>query len=413
MREASSVSSLLLGITILLIGSGLLSSLLGIRAVLEGFPETVIGFVMSSYFLGYVVGTYTCPAVIRRIGHIRSFAVMAAIPAAATLCHVLFVDAIVWAVLRFITGFCLLGLYMVVESWLNSEVVSQQRGKIFSLYMAMTLGALGFSQLLLIGDQQDFVPFALAALMLMLGLVPVALTEMREPKPIETASLGLTHLYKVSPLGVVGSFVSGLVAGALWGMGAVFGQNIGLTTAGIAALMSVTILGGALLQWPIGHLSDRHDRRRVLATVCFCAAVVPFVAAIAPSLSSSVWLVGAFVYGGLVFSIYALCVAHVNDHLAPSDVLHATQGLLLVNGIGAVLGPVLVGWAMELFGPSSLLVFFGIVCLGLGGFSLWRMRQTPSIAIEQQGEFVVITRTSPAALEMDPRTESQQESSTS
>lgn len=411
MRESTtSVSSLLLGITVLLIGGGLLSSLLGIRAVLEGFPETIIGFIMSSYFLGYVVGTYICPTVIRRIGHIRSFAVMAAIPGAATLCHVLFVDPIVWAVLRFVTGFCLLGLYMVVESWLNSEVASQQRGKIFSLYMATTLGALGFSQLLLlIGDQQGFVPFALAALMFMIGLVPVTLTEMREPKPIETASLGLAYLYKVSPLGVVGSFVSGLVVGALWGMGAVFGQGVGLTSTGIAALMSVTIFGGALLQWPIGHLSDRHDRRRVLASVCLCAATVPLVAAIVPDVTAALWLLGAFVYGGLVFSVYALCVAHVNDHLVPAEVLHATQGLLLVNGIGSVLGPMLVGWTMELFGPSSLLVFFGIVCLGLGGFSVWRMRQTPSIAIEKQGEFVVVTRTSPAALEMDPRTESPHE----
>lgn len=229
-NSTSSISSLLLGISILLIGAGLLTTLLGIRAVVEGFSDTVIGFIMSSYFVGSVVGTYLCPVLIRRVGHIRSFSAMAAIAAAATLCHVLFIDAMVWAVLRFVVGFCVLGLYMVVESWLNAQVSGHARGKIFSLYMGTTLAALALSQLLLlIGDRHGFVPFVLAALMFTLGLVPVALTEMREPKLIETASLGLARLYHLSPLGVVGALCSGLVVGAFWGMGAVFGQSVGLT----------------------------------------------------------------------------------------------------------------------------------------------------------------------------------------
>lgn len=229
-NSTSSISSLLLGISILLIGAGLLTTLLGIRAVVEGFSDTVIGFIMSSYFVGSVVGTYLCPVLIRRVGHIRSFSAMAAIAAAATLCHVLFIDALVWAVLRFVVGFFVLGLYMVVESWLNAQVTSHRRGKIFALYMGTTLAALALSQLLLlIGDQQGSMPFVLAALMFTLGLVPVALTEMREPKLIETASLSLARLYHQSPLGVVGAFGSGLVVGAFWGMGAVFGQSVGLT----------------------------------------------------------------------------------------------------------------------------------------------------------------------------------------
>lgn len=405
-NSTSSISSLLLSISILLIGVGLLNTLLGVRGLLEGFSETVIGFIMSSYFLGFIVGTYLCPTIIRRVGHIRTFTALAAIGASATLCHALLVDAAAWAGLRFVTGICMVGLYMVVESWLNAQTLHQRRGRVFAWYMAITLAALAFSQFfLLIGEKSGFIPFILAALMFTLGLVPIALTEMREPRPVEVAVLGLAWLYRISPLGVAGAFSAGLVGGAFWGMGAVFGQGIGLTAAGIAGFLGATIMGGALLQWPIGHLSDRHDRRHVLMIVCVVAAILAILLMWAQATSMIVLFVCSFLFGGFFFSIYSLSVAHVNDYLGPADVLPATQGLLLINGIGAALGPVMVGWCMDRFGLMSLLVFFALVCVMLGVFALYLTRQLPTSPIEQQGAFVAMTRTSPMVLEMDPRTE--------
>jgi len=261
-----SISTLLLGIGIVLLGAGMLGTLLGMRAGLSGFGPLTAGLIMSGYFVGYIIGTYQCPMLIRRFRHIRVYAAMAALGSIIALLHGLFVNPWIWGGLRVLSGICMVGLYMVIESWLNEQSPTHLRGKVFAVYMTVTLVAMAIGQfLILAGDINSLNLFALASMLFSLGLVPITFTRVREPVSVPRAHLGLRHLHEVAPLAVAGAFICGICASALLGMGPIFAQRVGLSTAGTALFMSITILGGAVLQWPVGHLSDTRDRRKILA----------------------------------------------------------------------------------------------------------------------------------------------------
>jgi len=394
------IVSLLTGIGILLVGSGLFGTLLALRAGLEGFADPVIGMVMSAYFVGFFAGTFFCPALIRRVGHIRAFAMFAAIASATVILHVLVIEPGVWLILRMITGACLVGLYTVIESWLHAQTPNARRGQVFAAYMAVTLLALALGQALITrADPSGFTLFGIAAMLLSLGLVPIAFTSIAQPSPVKTPQLGLRFLYATSPAAVAGALASGLVIGALWGMGPVFAQRIGLDNAGIAGFMGATILGGAALQWPIGHLSDRVDRRRVLALVAAAGAVLALVtAAVTPGSVASL-MASTFLFGGLAFSVYSISVAHLNDHLRPEQALEGSSGLLL-HGIGAAVGPATVGLLIGGFGPNSLPLYYAATLMLLAAFVFLRMRRAPPVAIEDHAPFAPMVRTSPEALAM-------------
>lgn len=404
----ASIYSLLLGIGILLLGMGLLGTLLAVRASLEGFPVVATGFIMSGYFFGYVLGTLLCPALIQRVGHIRAFAAMAAVASASAIAHALFVHPIAWGVLRVITGLNMVGLYMVIESWLNSVTPNQWRGRVFSVYMMVTLLALAGGQfLILAGDLQDFIPFGLVAICLSLGLVPIALTRVAQPQAVESPSFSLKKLYAISPLGLVGTLVAGLIGGAFWGMGPVFGMRIGLSAGGVASFMSATIVGGAFLQWPIGRLSDRFDRRKVLVGVAFLGSLLALAAFVATQISMTLLMITAFFCGGAFFAAYSLSVAHLNDHLSPHEVLEATRGLLLIYGIGTTFGPSAASLSMTSLGPGSLFLYFAAALATLVLFGSYRMLKSAPVPVQDQGEFVPLVRTSQAALEMYPEADAQ------
>ncbi|MEJ2687388.1 MAG: MFS transporter [Gammaproteobacteria bacterium] len=410
-RTLGSIFSLLLGVAVMLLGIGLLSTLLGVRAGVELFPQTVTGVIMSCYFVGYVIGTFLCPAIIRRVGHVRAFSAMAALASVTAIAHALVVNPWAWGALRVMTGMCVVGLYMVIESWLNVLTTSSMRGRVFSTYIAVSLLAMAGGQyLLLVGEVRTFVPFAIASMLLSLALVPIALTRVLQPTPVETPAVSLFHLHRVSPLGSTAALVAGLTGGAFWGMGAVFAQRVGLDGVGIAAFMSVTILGGALLQWPVGHYSDNRDRRTVLMVVCFLAALAALVGYGLTRVSPWGLVADGFFYGGLSFSVYGLAVAHMNDHVDPTQVLEVTRGLLLLYGLGAAVGPASAGVLMAYLGPGSLMAFLALAFVLLGGFAVVRMRtRAPPVPAEEQGEYVPMLRTSPVALEMDPRAEVEPE----
>lgn len=403
-----SIMSLLFSIALFLLGVGLLGTVLGIRATLAEFPDLATGAVMSAYFAGFVVGSFLCPTIIRRIGHIRTFAVLASIASAAAVGHALWLSPLSWALLRAITGICMVGLYMVVESWLNVLAPNRLRGQIFSIYIAVTLLAMALGQFLVLATElTTFLPFGLVSIFFSLALVPVSMTRVVQPEPVAAPALGLAQLWAQSPLGVVGAVAAGLAGGAFWGMTPVFGQRIGLSELGIALFMSVTILGGMVLQLPIGHLSDRWDRRWVLTLVCLGA--VASLLLVAPLQPGERWLplTGAFLFGGTMFSVYSLVVAHVNDQLTPAEVLEATRGLLLLYGSGAAAGPLLAGSAMGWFGARALIPFFGLTLLLLALYSAWRTwRGAPVV---EHTPFVAVVRTSPAALELDPRVDREPE----
>ena len=402
--------SLLFGIGLLLVGIGLLFPVLGLRAAVADFPVWVTGLVMSAYFAGFMLGTYLCPALIRRVGYIRAFAAMASIASTVPLLHALLVDPWAWGVLRLVTGMCIVGLYMVIESWLNSAAPNNQRGKVFAAYMATTHVAMAIGQaLILVGDRLGFVPFALASVLLSIALVPVTLTRVLEPKPVAAPRLGLRNLYEASPLGVVGATVSGLVNGAFFGMGAVFAHRVGMSDQGIAAFMSATIIGGALLQWPIGHYSDNRDRRRVLLQVCVIAGLLAAAGIVVSHWSEGVLIALGFVYGGFVFTVYGLSVAHVNDRIDSSRLLEVTGGLLLLYGIGAAIGPTAAGIMMDALGPGSLMSYFAVLLIATATFAAHRMRVAPPLPAEAQSNYVSVTGGSQAVLQLDPRVEPEPE----
>jgi MFS family permease len=390
---------LLSGLGILLVGMGLLGTLLGVRAAIASFSNIETGLIMA----GYVAGTLLAPRIIRNVGHIRCFSAFAALAAATSLCFGLIVEPWAWLALRIVSGACVVGVYMVVESWLNEQSSGPARGRVFAVYMMSTLIALGSGQfLLLTGDSSALNLFALAAILIPVGVVPIAVTKVTEPRIEIAVPVRLIELMRISPLGVIGTLSAGIVNGAFWGMAPVFGQRLLFAEAQIALLMSATILGGATLQWPIGHLSDRLDRRSVLVITSFATAAAAVVAAYIVIEGRPGMAVISFVYGGLMFSLYGISVAHANDQLAQEQVLGATQGLLLVYGLGAILGPLLGGIAMQAMDPAGLPVVSVATAAVLGLFGLYRMTRRASPPVEEQTGFVPLVRTSPVALEMHP-----------
>jgi len=406
-----SIQSLLLGMGVLLAGSGLLATLLGLRAHAAGFSDLTIGLIMSGFYLGYVLGTSWMPRLIRRVGHIRSFAAMAAISCVTAILHGLIVDPWAWLVLRVISGISVLGLYMVIESWLNEQVGHHhQRGQIFSIYMMVTLLALGSGQFLIgIYGPLDLGSFALVGLLFALGLVPVALTRAIQPTPLQTDRLSARTLYRMAPAGTLGALLSGTITGALWGMAAVYANRIGLPDHQVAWFVALLIFGGALLQWPLGKLSDHYDRRLILILVAAAGGLASLallvVAPMAVHTPSMHWLLwpATLLFGGFAFSLYAISVAQVHDRLNPDQVLEATRSLLLLNGVGASVGPLLSGLMMGRLGSIGFPLFGLLILLVLAALISWRIRLDAPVPTDERGEFVMTTRTSMAAADFDPR----------
>ena len=398
------ISVLLGGLSILLIGFGLLGTLLGVRATIEVFSNMQTGVIMAGYYAGYIIGTWSGPGIVRSVGHIRTFAAFAALGSASTLSFGLFSDPWIWFLMRVLNGAAMVGLYMVVESWLNEKTPARVRGRVFALYMITTLLALAAGQfLLLVYDPATLAPFALASVLITIAIIPIAVIRVSEPQIEAHEHLPLSRLFRLSPFGVAGVLGAGVVNGAFWSMTAVFGVRLGMSEAEIALMMSATIIGGALLQLPIGHLSDRHDRRSVLLLVSFCAAIM---AALAGYIVMREWqglMLVTFLYGGLMFSIYAISVAHTNDHLTAGQVLGATRGLLLLYGVGALGGSLVGGMLMDLTGPLGLPFLSAAVLFLLGAYGVNRMLRRPPPPMEEQAEFVPLARTSPVMLEMLPQ----------
>jgi MFS family permease len=392
--------ALLLGTSLIVMGSGLLGTALALRADLLGFSGTLTGFVMSAYFVGYVLGTYVCPKIVMSAGHVRAFSAFAATAASAVLLHPLLVHPAVWALLRFVTGACIVGLYMVIESWLNERATNEARGRVFAVYQVTSLVALAAGQyLILVGGDSIGAAFIIAGALLSIGLVPVVLTRVPHPAAISSVRLDLRKLWRISPLGVAGTLVAGLANGAFFALGPVFAQRVGLGTAEVALFMSVVLLGGVALQWPIGHASDLWDRRTVIFTVSVGGAMFAALATLLLDRSLPGTLGMMLLYGGAAFSLYPLCVAHSNDYADASDYVATASGLLLVYGIGAVIGPLLAGPSIQFIGAYAFLVLLATMQAGLALFILVRMRARRAPPPEAQEPFVMLGRTSQTALE--------------
>jgi MFS family permease len=342
--------------------------------------------------------------VIRKVGHIRAFAAMASLASTMPILHAFWIDPWFWGVLRLITGMCMVGLFIAIESWLNTLAPNALRGRLFAVYMAINFVAMALGQwLVLVGGGLGFVPFALVSVMFSFALLPITMTEVDEPEPVEAPRFSLRSLYEASPMGMAAALASGLLTGAFYGMSAVFGKSVGFSDAGVASFMATAILGGAALQWPVGHFSDSHDRRVVLLWVCVLGALVSAVGYLLAENAVDALLPLALLFGGLIFSIYGLCVAHVNDVIDSSRLVEFTGGLLLIHGVGAAVGPILAGAVMDVAGPSSLMLFYAAVLAALALYSFQRLKAAPPVPTAQKADFVAMGAGSQAVLQMDPR----------
>ncbi|MCP5283258.1 MAG: MFS transporter [Rhodoferax sp.] len=398
------ITALLAGVALLLLGSGLLGTLLAVRGSAEGFSDVFLGLIGSGYFVGFLAGSFIAPPLIRRVGHVRAFAFFAAATAAATLLYGLLVTPSAWIALRVLTGTALVALYTIIESWLNSQAPRQHRGRIFAIYMMVNLGALAAAQQLLrIDSSTSFTLFAVSSLLVCLAVMPVSATRLPQPQASKGAPFSLRLLMRAAPVAVAGGLLSGLAMGAFWGMGAVYAGRIGLADNGVALFMSAAILGGAVLQWPLGAFSDSRDRRLALAVVALAAALA--AGGLAASSFAGRWAVAAVaLYGGLAFAVYPIAVALLVDHLPQEELLTGSSGLLLIHGIGAAIGPLLAGLAMDRIGPQALPLHFAVMQLLLAAIAFASVRRSEP-EISEPGHFMPMLRTSATVLEMIPANE--------
>lgn len=374
------VAALLISVSILLAGQGLQGTLLPVRASLENFPTLAIGIMGAAYFLGFTFGCLRGGELVQRVGHVRVFLAMTALASAAPLLHGLVLDPIAWGLLRALTGFCFAVLYIVIESWLNESSTNENRGTVFSVYVMITLTVLAAGQMMtLLYDPAGLELFLIASVLVSLGAIPVALSLSPSPEQPTTVELDMRRVFQISPTGAIGCLAVGLANGAFWSLAPVFTAGVSTNLSLAAWFMSAAVIGGALSQWPLGYFSDRFGRRKIIiGATLFGIAVAAGIAFSGNNLGfGQVNLLGA-AWGTVAFPLYAIAVAHANDHAEPEDYVMVSSGLLLMYGLGAIAGPFLASFSMSYFGAVGLFLFTAVVHGALLAFVVLRMLQRRS-----------------------------------
>ncbi len=374
MRVLAPVATLLFSAAILLTGQGLQATLLPVRASLESFSTLAIGGMGAAYFFGFTMGCLKGGDLVRRVGHIRVFLAMSAMASAAPLLHGLVVEPIAWGILRFLTGFCLSSLYMVIESWLNESSDNSNRGAIFSAYSMITLTMMASGQMMtLLYEPTGLQLFVITSVLFSIGAVPIALSVAPSPARPARTSIDLPRLFAVSPSGTIGCLVAGLANGSFWSLAPVYAGAVGDAVSMAAWFMAAVVIGGAVTQWPLGLLSDRFGRRKILVAAAFLAALVGLaLALLVPQLGFGSALLLAAMWGGVAFPVYSISVAYANDYADRSEYVRVSAGLLLVYGLGAIAGPFIASVLITLFDAGGLFGFSAVTHLLLIAFISYR-----------------------------------------
>jgi len=386
------VWALFLSVALLMLGVGLQGSLLGVRATIEDFGVGVTGVIMSSYYLGFLVSSIIAPRLVTGVGHVRVFAAFASLASTTVLLHALVPTPVFWTLLRFVTGFAVAGLFVVSESWLNQVATNEQRGKVFAIYMMIVSACMALGQFILpLADPEGFTLFIVISIMVSLALVPMTLSRAPAPTILRPETIGLRALYKGSPLGVVACSLCGVTTGSYLSMGPVFGTTIGFNNSQVALFMALPLIGILFFQYPIGALSDRTDRRSVLAGAALISAGAALVAIFAMARSGEALFLAFMIYGAFSSAIYALSIAHVADTLTSEKILPASAMLVLTYSAGSFVGPFATGVAMSEIGPEAFFVLGAVLNVAIALFAFYRMTQRAAVADEDKAEFVPVS----------------------
>jgi MFS family permease len=371
--------ALLLGVLLLMVGNGLQGSLIGIRGSIENFSTGELSIITSGYFVGFLFGSRMAPEMIRRVGHVRVFAALASFVSAVLILYPTITEPWAWMVLRVIFGFSFCGVYVTAESWLNAASTNETRGKALSLYMIVQMVGIVTSQALLnVDDPAGYVLFVIPSVLVSLAFAPILLSVTPTPAFESTKAMSLRKLYTTSPTSVVGMFLMGAVFAAQFGMASIYGTEAGLSVAEISIFISAIFIGGLVLQYPIGWASDRMDRRLLILGAAIGGLVASLIGLLFGSYFQAL-LVAGFLLGGFSNPLYALLIAYMNDYLGQEDMAAASGGLLFVNGMGAIIGPMLTGWAMSRMGAAGFWAYLLVVMIVLSVYVVYRMTQRASL----------------------------------
>ncbi|HAR52633.1 MFS transporter [Roseovarius nubinhibens] len=393
--------ALLLGMMLLQVGNGMQGTLLGIRGDIEGFSTMEMSLVMSGYFVGFLFGSRMAPEMIRRVGHVRVFAALGSLISAVMVMYPVLPDPIAWGIGRIIIGFCFSGVYVTAESWLNNAANNENRGKALSLYMIMQMvGIVSAQGLLVLGEPSGFILFIIPSVLVSIAFAPILLSVSPTPAFDTTKPLSLRQIMKISPLGCVGMFLLGGVFSAQFGMAPVYGAEAGLSVAQISIFVSCFFVSAMLVQYPVGWLSDRMDRRMVILVG---ALIIGIGATIGMFLGDIFVMlcVAALLIGGLSNPLYSLLIAYTNDFLEHDDMAAAAGGMVFINGLGAVAGPVITGWIMGYFGAWGFFMFIAVLGYAIAIYAAYRMTQRALPSSHETDSYAVVyPSASPMAVEM-------------
>jgi MFS family permease len=388
-RALAPVAALLIGVSILLTGQGLQGTLLPVRAGLEEFSTFAIGVMGGVYFFGFTLGCLKGGELVRNVGHIRVFAAMTAIASASPLAHGLVLNPWIWSLLRGLSGFCFAVLYVVIESWLNERADNKDRGIIFSTYVMITLTVTAAGQMMtLLYDPFDMHLFAITSVLVSIAAIPVVLSTSPSPEQPHQVEVNIRKLIRISPAGALGCLAHGLITGSFWSLAPVFTAGASDNVSLAAWFMTSAVIGGAVAQWPLGFLSDRIGRRKMMAAICLAevALVVVLLTLMKESGVTGLVLFGA-AWGFVAFPVYAIAVAHANDFAEADEYVMVSSGLLLMYGGGAIIGPFIASALMTVSGGSALFVFSGVIHLALAIYVITRIFRRESVPTEHHISF--------------------------
>ena len=410
--------ALFTGYAVLITAHGFQGNLLQVRSVIENFSFVTTGIIMSGYFVGYFVGASIIPNLVSKVGHIRVFAAFASMASLSILIHAVFVDPIIWTLARFLTGFSVIGVYIVVESWLNDRATNRNRGGVLSIYMFITFTGLAVGTLLLnFNKPQEYEPFILTSLLFSIALVPILLTKRTAPKFKKIGFMKIKQLYKISPLGTFSMFCTGLIHSGIFGYGAVYASSLNFTIFEISLFLFLITIAGAVFQFPIGYFSDKTDRRIILIGCTFISTIFCILAiwvsgaslgnmylASTMDINKFIFFIFIIFYAGFALPMFTLNLAYVNDFIDKERFVAAGAGLQIIFGIGAMGGPIIASIFINIYGPNGFFVFLGIFHLLIGLFGMYRITKR-NYEDNPDSIFTPLPRNiTPLGIELDPTT---------